>query len=1163
MAFEYNLSQAPELPPLEANIRRLSLASSNAATRLHRNVSAYDNSTQYNGDVYSTYNSYHLPTSFAPEDDQNRTYIEFPRSSVQSYVERAIDGVSITDSIISYLGPSLSRRFHPAVAVLLGMGGAGKTQVALKCCEKLSEHEAMRSLFWIDACTTSSIAKSFADIARKLVNDTLPTDASISDEKGFLNNIENTVHIVHRYLETHAPWTLVFDSYDRPEQVKSAGQLKTIRDYWPQNGAGAVLIVSRNRQCNRLGEVFEIGRMSQHECVEILRLYTHSEVDNEREESYLRKVARVLGCLPLAIDQAGAYIQWQGIGPKQFLRDYRNYQDQVLSARPQSSLWEYQRAGEEDEQTPLSVFTTWDMSLSCISGDAEIKKYKLHFICICAFLDPTELGEAVFKKLIIQSANSPPEWADIFLSRGEWSSQKFRNTIAEFRDLSLLENAQHSDEGVLFNIHPLVSEWIKRRISSQERDTYLIEVCHLLDNIIPESDDLPILSQSMEGFRSVSAHVSACSRNCVEYLTDCCLAASGPLQETGKRFAVFISLYGTSKDALSICDKALEGKEKHGEPWSYHYAQIALIRARWLSANRQWRAASLLLQEVRQAIESVSDISTEMIVCIGCQLGAVWSAQHRHEDARRLLHHYHDRAIRALGRENLIVAGCLRNLAAVYRSLGELERAQTYAVEARSLYQLLCGPDHVLTLLMDILSGQFYISTSRYEEAWQLHASNATKLRDRLGLLHPDTLRMYLSVAVDYLLLERLDDAFHTVGKVLEVALMSSPLIAGEAHSSLSNLWYMYGDSDRALQTIDIAISLFRRADALLTDVGLGAATMNTIYRLEEGSIEAANAMWQELLQEYEDQYEEADYFIEARIFWGMFLVPEEYLRSCDIATRVELRRSLDRAIHATQRAQIGHLTRCAHLRAAIRGYEAFGESSLVDKYSESLLSLWYKREEYALCPGPVDIALLEEARDVPLPSAITTICDALLEDSSNRTGPLYGILPFPSFFLQHGDRPNAKIAFEQLLSRDAWNANAPQDVFFCIFCDDMEGITAPIWHCMECPDVALHGTCYEKYITMMEPLCGDGTLLSGCLRHSFFKNPRRSWLELNEDAVQHDVSLHDWLQYVQEMYSGSNQNFRRDFEETEFEYAKQHFEDDLAWDEAMTRFIGGEIREL
>jgi hypothetical protein len=70
----------------------------------------------------------------------------------------------------------------------------------------------------------------------------------------------------------------------------------------------------------------------------------------------LGRLAEELGRLPLALDQAGAYIAEQGIDLETYLRLFGVNRAHVLAHKPPKAVWSYEE----------TVYTTWELSCAKI-----------------------------------------------------------------------------------------------------------------------------------------------------------------------------------------------------------------------------------------------------------------------------------------------------------------------------------------------------------------------------------------------------------------------------------------------------------------------------------------------------------------------------------------------------------------------------------------------------------------------------------------------------------------------------------------------------------------------------------------------------------------------------------------------------------------------------
>lgn len=98
------------------------------------------------------------------------------------------------------------------------------------------------------------------------------------------------------------------------------------------------------------------------------------------------KLVEKLGYLPLAIDQAGAYIAARIIPLEKYLSIFEANFRTVLSATPPRSVWSY---GDR------SVFTTWEISFAAIkSENAEAAD----FLLLCSFLSNERIWEDMLRR---------------------------------------------------------------------------------------------------------------------------------------------------------------------------------------------------------------------------------------------------------------------------------------------------------------------------------------------------------------------------------------------------------------------------------------------------------------------------------------------------------------------------------------------------------------------------------------------------------------------------------------------------------------------------------------------------------------------------------------------------------------------------------------------
>lgn len=155
----------------------------------------------------------------------------------------SFEGAPLSEQIEAHF-TTRSNRKTPPVVVLLGMGGSGKTQLALRYCEQSQERKRFQAIFWIDSSSTGSVARAYEQAFHSLTG-LQPFMTDGGEQAIGMGKIVEAVKKSVTALQT--PWLLVFDIFDQPTSFKLHRSFRSLRDYWSQDDNGAILITSRHR----------------------------------------------------------------------------------------------------------------------------------------------------------------------------------------------------------------------------------------------------------------------------------------------------------------------------------------------------------------------------------------------------------------------------------------------------------------------------------------------------------------------------------------------------------------------------------------------------------------------------------------------------------------------------------------------------------------------------------------------------------------------------------------------------------------------------------------------------------------------------------------------------------------------------------------------------
>ncbi|MGI5506579.1 tetratricopeptide repeat protein [Lentzea sp. CA-135723] len=168
------------------------------------------------------------------------------------------------------------------VTVLSGLGGVGKTQVAADHAERLWAAGEIDLLVWVTATSREAVVSGYADAAARLT-----TYQNPDQERGARTFLERLASI-------EEPWLVVLDDVQAPSDLNGL---------WPP-ASGRVVVTTRRRDAALRGDrrLVEVDVFSSEEALAYLRATLPEGLEEAAE------LVRDLGCLPLALAQASAYM---------------------------------------------------------------------------------------------------------------------------------------------------------------------------------------------------------------------------------------------------------------------------------------------------------------------------------------------------------------------------------------------------------------------------------------------------------------------------------------------------------------------------------------------------------------------------------------------------------------------------------------------------------------------------------------------------------------------------------------------------------------------------------------------------------------------------------------------------------------------------------------
>ncbi|KAK6528137.1 hypothetical protein TWF281_009388 [Arthrobotrys megalospora] len=390
-------------------------------------------------------------------------------------------------------GPSKSQRRF----VLYGLGGSGKTQIALKFAEE--NREKFWGIFWVDATTDSTAEWSLVGIAKTARLE----DQSPGAAKKWLTNLAR-------------PWLLIFDNADDPSMHLSK--------HFPAGNRGAILITTRNPDTRHLATRWrEVNVMPEEEAIELLlkgisnilpsSSSSSSSGRNKTTSNPAKEVVRTLGYIPLAIAQAAGTIR-QGIcGLEKYC--------EVFSEK-RKYLMEH-RAGDDSSNYEYTAYASWEISANYLEakGD-EIAVYALNILNLLSCIHCVGLSEKMFKAVWLINHGVNPggdhHEADLhgllfkrwpYLDPPTMPMSCFREAVSLLSSFSLIQ-ADISEQDCIISMHPTVHFWVKDRLSVDTQGKWQIMATIFLEaatgTLRPSRNRL--ITEYMDNFATISTRRS-------------------------------------------------------------------------------------------------------------------------------------------------------------------------------------------------------------------------------------------------------------------------------------------------------------------------------------------------------------------------------------------------------------------------------------------------------------------------------------------------------------------------------------------------------------------------------------------------------------------------------------------------------------------------------
>ena len=264
------------------------------------------------------------------------------------------------------------------MAAICGLGGCGKTTLAAHFAwEHKPEYEG--GVFWLSMEDEKKFDSCVNDLALRLGLMANSSDYTLSKILSFISHQKKR-------------WLMVLDNVDQLQLSDS--MQKVLLGRWKRESNGHMIITTRRER----KEICQWMDLEPHCCVEVFSfstqeakkfLLTRAGRNNAAgQENELNELVVELGCLPLALEQAGAHIRSLQCPLGKYLEQYKRERLLLLIEHQANPSWEY------ESRSRLSVHTTWLLNFEYVKT-SKYGEIATRFVHAAAFLDPDEIYEGL------------------------------------------------------------------------------------------------------------------------------------------------------------------------------------------------------------------------------------------------------------------------------------------------------------------------------------------------------------------------------------------------------------------------------------------------------------------------------------------------------------------------------------------------------------------------------------------------------------------------------------------------------------------------------------------------------------------------------------------------------------------------------------------------
>lgn len=568
-----------------------------------------------------------------------------------------------------------------------GLGGVGKTQVAVEYAYRFQQD--YQAVLWARADSQESLISSFMTLAQLLK---LP-EREAQDQA-------ITVQAVKTWLQTHSQWLLILDGVDDPALIK---------EFLPPVLGGHLILTTRASAIERLAPSIEVEALSPEEGAMlllrragVLAADASLEQVSSSEKTKALQIVQDLGALPLALDQAAAYLEETGTSLSSYQQAYQQSRAELLEER-----------GGLVSDHPQSVAATWSLSFERVE---EQNSAAADLLRLCAFL----AADAIPEEILIAGAH--------YLGGKLWpvaaDPSQLGQAIEALRAYSLI---RRNEQERTIIVHRLIQAVVGDALPSEVQDLWKERAVLALASAFPEVEFNSWLTCAR-----LLPHALLCA-SWIDELEISTLQAARLLNQVG----LYLKGHARYKEAEPLYQRAMGIYERLLGPMHSDMATILNNLALLAVAEGKYGEAEPLFHRALAIHEQQLGTSHPFTAASLDNLANLYVNEGKYREAEPLLQRALTIHEQQLGPEHLSTATSLDNLALLYAEQGKYREAEPLYQRAIAIQEQQLGPTHPSTAASLDNLANLYVNERKFVEAEPLLQRALAIREQQLGPEHP------------------------------------------------------------------------------------------------------------------------------------------------------------------------------------------------------------------------------------------------------------------------------------------------------------------------------------------------------------------------------------------------------------------------------------------